>query len=35
MTLSGSSPARVVVVVPFLNEAENVPLLYERLCAVL
>ena len=26
---------KVVVVVPFLNEAENLPVLYERLCAAL
>ena len=26
---------KVVVVVPFLNEAENLPLLYERLSGVL
>ena len=29
------SPGKVVVVVPFLNEAENLPVLYERLCAAL
>jgi glycosyltransferase involved in cell wall biosynthesis len=26
---------RVTVVVPFLNEAENLPVLYEQLCAVM
>jgi len=29
------SPDKLTVVVPFLNEAENLPVLYERLCAVL
>ena len=30
-----TSRPRIVVVVPFLNEAENLPVLYERLCAAL
>ena len=30
-----ASSRRVVVVVPFLNEAESLPLLYERLCVAL
>jgi dolichol-phosphate mannosyltransferase len=30
-----AAPAKIVVVVPFLDEAENLPVLYERLCTVL
>ncbi len=35
MPMPPAGRARIVVVVPFLNEAESLPVLYERLCAVL
>jgi dolichol-phosphate mannosyltransferase len=35
MEVPQAGPAKLTVVVPFLNEAENLPALYERLCAVL
>ena len=35
MPMPQAGPAKLTVVVPFLNEAENLPALYERLCAVL
>lgn len=35
MPMPEAAPAKIVVVVPFLNEAENLPVLYERLCAAL
>jgi polyisoprenyl-phosphate glycosyltransferase len=35
MPMPQAAPAKVTVVVPFLNEAENLPVLYERLVAAL
>ena len=35
MPMPQASPARITVVVPFLNEAESLPVLYERLVAAL
>jgi polyisoprenyl-phosphate glycosyltransferase len=35
MPMPQASPTRITVVVPFLNEAQNLPILYERLVAAL
>jgi len=35
MPMPQAGPVKLTVVVPFLNEVENLPVLYERLCTVL